>query len=134
MVYRDMQEHYGRKDAGSEARVKEVFNELQIDALYKEYEQSTYEKLNKLIDSIPEAADPAQQYTKPGSVSFSLLVAYTRQFIAYLFPAKAQATTYEPMLEPYPRTISALGTGIDKVTLKREVFRSFLNKIYKRQK
>lgn len=110
-----------------------MFNELQIDAQYKEYEQKTYEKLNKLIDSIPESAAPAQQYTS-GNVSLSLLVAYSRQFIAYLFSTKANATTYEPMLEPYPRTSSTLGEGTDKVTLKREVFRSFLAKIYKRQK
>jgi farnesyl diphosphate synthase len=134
VTYCDTQENYGRKDAASEAKVKEVFNELKIDAMYKEYEQKTYEKLNKLIDSIPEEPDSAQQYTTSGNVSFSLLVAYSRQFIAYLFPAKAQAKTYEPMLEPYPRTISALGTEADKVTLKKEVFRSFLNKIYRRQK
>lgn len=111
-----------------------MFNELQIDALYKEYEAKTYEKLNKLIDSIPESSEPTQQHSKSGNVSFSLLVAYSRQFIAYLFPSKAQTTTYEPMLEPYPRTANNLGTGTDKVTLKKEVFRSFLSKIYKRQK
>ena len=38
------------------------------------------------------------------------------------------------MMEPYPRTIPTLGDGTDTMGLKREVFRSFLNKIYKRQK
>ncbi|CAG8709753.1 9543_t:CDS:2, partial [Acaulospora colombiana] len=105
-----LDENYGRKDAAAEARVKEVFNELQIEPLYKEYEQNTYEKLNKLIDAIPET--PGQEYTSSGG----------------------GATKYEPMLEPFPRTIPSLGNEKDKVSLKREVFRSFLNKIYKRQK
>lgn len=114
--------------------MKEVFNELGIDALYKEYEQETYEKLNRLIDAIPEGAGPAQERTTSGNVSLRLLVGYSRRILAYLFPSKATAVSYEPMLEPYPRTVGTLGASEDKVTLKREVFRSFLNKIYKRQK
>jgi hypothetical protein len=128
-----LQENYGRKDAACEKRVKEVFNELGIDTLYKEYEANTYEKLNKLIDSIPESSIPSQQYAALGTVSFSFLVAYPRRIFAYFFPQTAKVN-YEPMMEPYPLTIPSLGSTPDKVTLKREVFRSFLNKIYKRTK
>ncbi|KAG8804541.1 Farnesyl pyrophosphate synthetase [Serendipita sp. 399] len=103
-----LDENYGKKDSVCEARVKEVFNELQIEPLYKEYEQKTYEKLNKLIDAIPEDV--------PGG------------------PTATPNTQYEPMMEPFPLTIPNLGDDKDVVGLKREVFRSFLNKIYKRQK
>ncbi|CAG7850729.1 Farnesyl pyrophosphate synthase Short=FPP synthase; Short=FPS; AltName: Full=(2E,6E)-farnesyl diphosphate synthase; AltName: Full=Dimethylallyltranstransferase; AltName: Full=Farnesyl diphosphate synthase; AltName: Full=Geranyltranstransferase [Serendipita indica DSM 11827] len=104
-----LDENYGRKDSACEARVKAVFNELKIEELYREYEQNTYEKLNKLIDAIPESEGPVE-YTSGGNA------------------------TYEPMMEPYPRTIPSLGNDKDTMGLKREVFRSFLNKIYKRQK
>lgn len=104
-----------------------------IEQRYKDYEAKTYEKLNKLIDAIPESAEPSQQYAAPGTVSLSFLVAYPRRIFAYFFPQKAK-TAYEPMMEPFPLTIPSLGSSHDKVTLKREVFRSFLNKIYKRTK
>lgn len=107
-----LDENYGRKNAECEKRVKEVFNEMGIEQRYKDYEAKTYEKLNKLIDAIPESAEPSQQYAAPGTAK----------------------TAYEPMMEPFPLTIPSLGSSHDKVTLKREVFRSFLNKIYKRTK
>jgi len=103
------QEHYGRKDEESEARVKEVYNELQIDRLYRDYEERTYTRLNRLIESIPETLNTARL---PGE----------------------EGKAYEPMMKPYPLTASALGAGEDKVSLKREIFASFLNKVHDRQK
>jgi hypothetical protein len=123
-----LQDNYGRKDAACEKRVKEVFNELRIDELYKEYEANTYEKLNKLIDSIPESS---QQFAVSGTVSLSLS---KEILLLTFFPPQKAKVNYEPMMEPFPLTIPNLGSGQDKVTLKREVFRSFLNKIYKRTK
>ncbi|CAE6537783.1 unnamed protein product [Rhizoctonia solani] len=49
-----LDDNYGRKDSAAEARVKEVFTELELPRRYQEYEQATYEKLNALIDAIPE--------------------------------------------------------------------------------
>lgn len=49
------QESYGRKDSEAEARVKKLYNELELPRRYAEYEQATYEKLNELIDAVPES-------------------------------------------------------------------------------
>ncbi|KAN0061506.1 Farnesyl pyrophosphate synthetase [Thecaphora frezii] len=50
--------NYGRKDAACEAKVKEVFNAPNIDVAgrFAAYEKESYEKLNKLIDELPEGA------------------------------------------------------------------------------
>ncbi|KIM29196.1 hypothetical protein M408DRAFT_15949 [Serendipita vermifera MAFF 305830] len=82
-----LEEHYGHKEAASEAQVNQIFNDLQIDGLYKEYEQTTYEHLSNLINVIPEVS----QNCKEGIV-------------------------YE-----------------DRVTLKKRVFSSLLDRIYQRQ-
>ncbi|KAN0129021.1 farnesyl diphosphate synthase [Lactarius tabidus] len=50
--------NYGRKDAEAEARVKEVFGEVGIDAVYAEYEAASYKRINALIDAVPEAQCP----------------------------------------------------------------------------
>ena len=72
-----LDENYGRKDKECEAKVKALYEELNIRGIYAEYEAKVYSQLNELIDSIPEG-----------------------------------------------------GEG----TVKKEVFTSFLSKIYKRQK
>jgi len=143
------QENYGRKDSHCEARVKEVFNEIGVEALYFEYEQQTYEKLCTLIDSISEEPSPPPTATalhpphgqnhedSPTSSAFN-----TPDQSRSSSPGPAgtpsigrSGPVYDAMLEPYPTTIPALhgGSG-DTVTPKREVFRSFLEKIYKRSK
>ncbi|KAG8876857.1 Farnesyl pyrophosphate synthetase [Serendipita sp. 405] len=123
-----LDENYGKKDSACEARVKEVFNELQIEPLYKEYEQKTYETLNKLIDAVPE--DVASTVSSsPASTPPRSTCMYTSLTIVNF-----QNAQYEPMMEPFPLTIPNLGNDKDTIGLKREVFRSFLNKIYKRQK
>jgi farnesyl diphosphate synthase len=73
-----LDENYGRKDAAKEAKVKEVFEQVEIRRRYDEYEQGAYERINSLIQTIPANAKNGE--------------------------------------------------------LKREVFTSFLGKIYKRQK
>ena len=50
--------NYGRKDSEAEARVKEVFGELGIDAVYAEYEAASYKRINALIDAVPEVPCP----------------------------------------------------------------------------
>ncbi|GAA5973176.1 hypothetical protein JCM11641_006307 [Rhodosporidiobolus odoratus] len=73
-----LDENYGVKSSESEARVKAVFVELELKRRFEEYEADSYERINGLINQIPEQGDAAG--------------------------------------------------------LKREVFRSFLTKVYKRQK
>jgi farnesyl diphosphate synthase len=73
-----LDENYGRKDAEKEARIKQLYEELDIRSHYEKYEAEAYEKIMGLIETIPEQAGEGQ--------------------------------------------------------LKREVFTSFLFKIYKRQK
>ena len=50
--------NYGRKDPEAEARVKNVFVELGVDAVYAEYEAASYERINALIDAVPEVPCP----------------------------------------------------------------------------
>lgn len=78
-----LDECYGRKDAEKERHVKEVYNALGLQKRYEDYEQSSYEKVMGLIETIP---------------------------------ANGQAVEG------------------NAVPLKREVFKSFLDKIYKRTK
>ncbi|KAI0316639.1 farnesyl diphosphate synthase [Amylostereum chailletii] len=54
-----LDEAYGRKDPAAEARVKEIFRAVGIDARYEKYEQSAYELINRLVDGLPEAASPS---------------------------------------------------------------------------
>lgn len=77
-----LDECYGRKDAAKEAKVKALYEELELRERYAAYEQQSYEKVMGSIEKIPEG-----------------------------------------------------GLGADgQVKLKREVFKSFLDKIYKRTK
>jgi len=140
-------ENYGRKDPHCEARVKEVFNEIGVDTLYFEYEHQAYEKLCALIDSIPEEPSPAVAALHPphghnheDSPTSSAFNTPDQSRSSSPGPAETPSAdksepVYCAMLEPYPTTIPALhgGSG-DTVTLKREVFKSFLEKIYKRSK
>ncbi|GAA5864256.1 hypothetical protein JCM8547_001309 [Rhodosporidiobolus lusitaniae] len=73
-----LDENYGVKSSESEAKVKAVFVELELQRRFEEYEADSYARINGLINEIPE------QGTEEG--------------------------------------------------LKREVFQSFLAKVYKRQK
>jgi farnesyl diphosphate synthase len=42
-------ENYGRKDEACVQKIKALFNELELEALFKSYEQSSYEKLTREI-------------------------------------------------------------------------------------
>jgi len=77
-----LDQHYGRKDAESEKKVKVVFEAIDVRKKYAVYEEDAYKRIIGLISDIP-----------------------------------------------------AEGLGKDgEVKLKREVFKSFLDKIYKRTK
>ena len=50
-----LDEDYGRKDDGKEARVKEVFNELQLQKVYHEYEEKKIAEIRRMIDVVDES-------------------------------------------------------------------------------
>ncbi len=58
----ELQQNYGKEDPKSVARVKAIFNELQIPRIYAEYEERSYKDLTKLI---------AQQTRVPTAGEFS---------------------------------------------------------------
>ncbi|KAM4568128.1 farnesyl pyrophosphate synthase-like [Fundulus diaphanus] len=45
----ELEAFYGRKDEASVAKVKELYNTLQMPALYHKYEEESYQRLQKLI-------------------------------------------------------------------------------------
>lgn len=47
--------NYGRKDSAQEAKVKAVFNELELEKLYKEYEEKVVGELRTKIAAVDEA-------------------------------------------------------------------------------
>jgi farnesyl diphosphate synthase len=49
-----LDENYGKRNAEAEAVVKGVFAELDIEGVYKTYEEESYGRLMGLIDGIEE--------------------------------------------------------------------------------
>ncbi|KAI9245869.1 farnesyl pyrophosphate synthase [Phascolomyces articulosus] len=50
-----LDENYGKKDKTCEAKIKELFIELDIENVYKKYEEESYEKINGLIGQLDES-------------------------------------------------------------------------------
>ena len=50
-----LDEDYGRKDDAKEARVKKLFNELQLQKVYHEYEEKRTDGIRKLINAVDES-------------------------------------------------------------------------------
>jgi len=50
-----LDEQYGKRSAESEAKVKEIFVELDINGLYKKYEDDSYVRISALIAGIDES-------------------------------------------------------------------------------
>jgi farnesyl diphosphate synthase len=50
--------NYGRKDSEAEARVKQIFREVGVDAFYAQYEAEAYTRINALINAVPEVRSP----------------------------------------------------------------------------
>ncbi|KAI0065067.1 farnesyl diphosphate synthase [Artomyces pyxidatus] len=51
--------NYGRKDADAERKVKEIFKAVDVDGHYQEYEESAYQRINALIEKVPEVQNAA---------------------------------------------------------------------------
>ncbi|KAF9232238.1 isoprenoid synthase domain-containing protein [Melanogaster broomeanus] len=49
-----LDENYGQKDAGKETTVKALYDELRLREIYAVYEESAKERIDKLIQQIPE--------------------------------------------------------------------------------
>lgn len=50
-----LEENYGRKNAIAEAKVKHVYAEMNLDAVYRQYEDEKIGQIKGLIDSIDES-------------------------------------------------------------------------------
>jgi len=59
-----VQENYGKDNESSIAAVKQAYREVDVEAVFKQYEQESYERLSKLI---------SQQKVVPQEVFSALL-------------------------------------------------------------
>ena len=50
-----LDENYGQKDDAKEAKVKQLYNELQLEKRYQDYEEKRVSELRKLIDAVDES-------------------------------------------------------------------------------
>ncbi|KAI1159625.1 ERG20 farnesyl diphosphate synthase [Nemania serpens] len=49
-----LQENYGKKDANCEKRIKELYDELQLDGIYQTYEETAVAEIEGLIANVDE--------------------------------------------------------------------------------
>lgn len=50
-----LEENYGQKDDEKEAKVKQLYNELELEKRYQDYEEKRVGELRKLIDTVDES-------------------------------------------------------------------------------
>lgn len=50
-----LEENYGRKDKAKEAVIKQLYDELKLEELYKQYEEERVSEIRKMIDAIDES-------------------------------------------------------------------------------
>lgn len=50
-----LDENYGQKNAEAEAKIKQLYIDLEIEAVYKAYEEKSFNDLNALIDQLDES-------------------------------------------------------------------------------
>jgi farnesyl diphosphate synthase len=53
-----LDENYGRKDSNCEAKVKQIFEEVGLRERYAKYEETVYQQIMGMIESIPETEGP----------------------------------------------------------------------------
>ncbi|KAH8551438.1 farnesyl pyrophosphate synthase [Umbelopsis sp. PMI_123] len=56
-----LDENYGKKDAEAEAKVKQLYRDLNIEGIYKDYENKSYTELRALIDQVDESTGVKKQ-------------------------------------------------------------------------
>lgn len=59
-----LDDNYGKKNAECEGRVKQVFRELDLEAVYRRYEEESYVKLKGLIDGVDESLLPKGMFLR----------------------------------------------------------------------
>jgi farnesyl diphosphate synthase len=50
-----LDENYGQKNAEAEAKIKQLYIDLDIEAVYKAYEDKSFKDLNALIEKLDES-------------------------------------------------------------------------------
>ncbi|KAF3056331.1 Farnesyl pyrophosphate synthase [Daldinia childiae] len=50
-----LEEHYGRKDKAHEAEIKKLYNEMNLDKLYQDYEEKAVGEIKQLISHLDES-------------------------------------------------------------------------------
>lgn len=50
-----LQKNYGKKDSAAEAKVKQIYIDLNIEAVYKAYEEESYKEISGLIEKLDES-------------------------------------------------------------------------------
>jgi farnesyl diphosphate synthase len=56
-----IQENYGKKDAEAEAKVKQLYKDLNVESIYKSYESKSYTELRAMIDQVDESTGVKKQ-------------------------------------------------------------------------
>ena len=56
-----LDENYGKKDAEAEAKVKQLYIDLDIEGTYKAYEEKSYRELTALIEQLDESVGLKKQ-------------------------------------------------------------------------
>jgi farnesyl diphosphate synthase len=60
-IFINLKENYGKKDAEAEAKVKQLYLDLNIEQIYKDYENKSYTELRTLIDQVDESTGVKKQ-------------------------------------------------------------------------
>ena len=53
-----LEQHYGRKNAEDERKVKALFKDLDLERVYREYEEESYQELLKKMEGVDESLVP----------------------------------------------------------------------------
>ncbi|OZJ06456.1 hypothetical protein BZG36_00616 [Bifiguratus adelaidae] len=56
-----LDEHYGKRNAESEAKVKEIYKELDLESVYRVYEDQSHKHISSLIEQVDESKGVKRQ-------------------------------------------------------------------------
>jgi len=66
-----LQQHYGRKEFESVKQVKDIYNQLNLENLFKEYENNAYNEILQFIDQMRSITDlPTAIFNEPFSQAY----------------------------------------------------------------
>ena len=61
---RILDENYGKNNESNVEAVKKVYHELNMEQIYREYEENSYKRISALIDQIDESILPKSMFVK----------------------------------------------------------------------